>query len=110
MGEERDFMNAHEREAIRQAKLLRPRHPECGLEADILKLPCQFKEKYRCQKRAEHLEYDPTGEFKLPAPSCNNCHTYLDNCFKKDIKSEEAHYRLAFAIARTYESLMEWDK
>lgn len=100
-------MNHQQREAIRQAEMLRQRTLK---EERILELPCQVKEKYRCQRKSEHLEYDPTGEFKLPAPSCNNCHTYLNNCFQRDCKSEEAHYRLAFAIVRTYEALMEWDK
>lgn len=103
-------MNHHEREAIRQAKILRARPDPTGLADDVMALPCQFKIKYRCQHRTEHLEYDPTGEFKLPAPACGNCHRYLDGCWQKDIKTEEAHHRLTYAIARTYEALMEWDK
>jgi len=103
-------MNAHEREAIRQAKILRYRPDPSGLAEDVARLRCQFKVKYRCQGESTHLEYDPTGEVKLPAPSCNNCHNYLEAAFKKEIASEEAHMRIKLAILMTYEALMEYDR
>lgn len=89
-------------ELIRQAKML---NPMTEREARVFGLTCKFKVKHRCQTVTNHLEYDPTGEFKLPAPSCNNCHYYIDNCFRNDIDSAEGHWRIGIAIARTYEAL-----
>lgn len=103
-------MSARQRELIRQAKILRARPDPTGLADDILKIPCQFKIAYRCQHRTQHLEYDPTGEVRLPAPSCNACHNYLDRAFWRDVKSEEGNMRIKLAILMTYEHLMEWGK
>ena len=103
-------MNAQQREAIRQAKILRAEPDPTGLAEDVRKISCRFKVKYRWQHRTDHLEYDPTGEVKLPAPSCNACHNYLEAAFQKEIASEEAHVRIKLAILATYEYLMEFDK
>jgi len=103
-------MTPQQREAIRQAKILRAEPDPTGLAEDVRKISCRFQIKYRCQHRTEHLEYDPTGEVKLPAPSCNSCHNYIDAAFRQDVKSEEAHVRIKLAILGTYEALMEWDK
>ena len=103
-------MNNRERELIRQAKILKAKPDPTGLGDDVLKLVCKFKIKHRCQVHSNHLEYDPTGEIKLPAPSCNGCHDYLNTAFWRDVKSEEANVRIKLAILSTYEALMEWDK
>lgn len=99
-------MNHQQREAIRQAKLLKAQPDPTGLGKEILGLVCKFKIKHRCQTHSFHLEYDPTGETKLPAPSCNGCHSYLDTAFHKEVKSEEANMRIKLAILATYEALM----
>lgn len=103
-------MNAREKEAIRQAKILRAEPDPTGLAEDVRKISCRFQIKYRCQHRTEHLEYDPTGEVKLPAPSCNACHNYLERAFRQEIASEEANMRIRLAILMTYEAIMEFDK
>ena len=103
-------MTPQQREAIRQAKILRAEPDPTGLAEDVRNISCRFKVKYRCQRVTTHLEYDPTGEVKLPAPSCNACHNYLEAAFRRDISSEEAHVRIKLAILGTYEALMEWDR
>ncbi len=103
-------MNAQQREAIRQAKILRAEPDPTGLAEDVRRISCRFQIKYRCQHRTEHLEYDPTGEVKLPAPSCNACHNYLERAFRQEIASEEANMRIRLAILMTYEAIMEFDK
>lgn len=103
-------MTPQQREAIRQAKILRAEPDPTGLAEDVRKISCRFKVKYRCQGVTTHLEYDPTGEVKLPAPSCNNCHNYIEAAFQKEIASEEAHMRIKLAILMTYEALMEYDR
>lgn len=102
-------MNRYEKEAIRQAKILRTQPDPTGLAIDVMGLSCQFRIKHRCQHRTEHLEYDPTGEVRLPAPACNGCHTYLERAYHQSIGSEEANMRIKLAILGTYEALMEWN-
>ena len=87
---------------IRQAKALKPPNP---FAAELAGIPCQFKIRYRCQNTPTHFEHDPTGEAKLPAPACNNCHDYVDRAFWRDIRSEEANIRIKLAILATYEAL-----
>lgn len=102
-------MNAHQREAIRQAKILRHQPAPTGLADEVSRIPCQFKIKHRCQGRTSHLEYDPTGEVKLPAPARNNCHAYLERAYHQSIGSEEANMRIKLAILATYEAIT-WPK
>lgn len=102
-------MTPQQREAIRQAKILRAKPDPSGLADDVLALTCQFKINNRCQHKTAHLEYDPTGEAKLPAPSCNGCHAYLERAYQCKIASEEANVRIKLAILATYERLMEYD-
>ena len=103
-------MTPQQREAIRQAKILRYRPDPSGLAEDVWKISCRFKIQYICKHRADHLEYDPTGEVRLPAPSCNACHNYLERAYQREIASEEANMRIKVAILMTYEALMEYDK
>lgn len=103
-------MNHQQREAIRQAKILRALPDPTGLGNDILGLVCKFKINNVCQTQSFHLEYEPTGEVKLPAPSCNGCHNYLERAFQREIASGEANMRIRLAILMTYEALMQWDQ
>ena len=43
-------MNAQQREAIRQAKILRAEPDPTGLAEDVRKISCRFQIKYRCQQ------------------------------------------------------------
>ena len=97
------------RDLIKQAKILATRNDSQEF-GELLSLVCKFKINNRCQVKSQHLEYDPTGETKLPAPSCNGCHTYIDRAFHGSVKSEEANMRIKLAILATYEAMMEWSK
>ena len=102
-------MTPQARYLIAQAKALADTaHTDrSGLAADVLMLSCKFKIANRCQYKTSHLEYDPTGEVWLPAPSCNGCHAYLDRAYQGRA-GEEANIRIKLAILATYEKLMKY--
>lgn len=100
-------MTHQERYLRNQAKALAKLPPDLsGFREDILKLPCSFHVKERCNHGHGFAIYDPTGKLDMPASACLHCYDYINAAFDKDLESAEAHQRIESAVAHAGNRLL----